>query len=181
MTCGRGTMESHCCSGTDGIVPDETLLTIAMSVVTDQFKVLKTGNVSGSVYRIYAEKPVPIYDSPASGAHVMRKLKPGALVVGFSDPGELRQINTADQVFGYIDRAVKLLPVEGLNAEGLYDAEKRAAVESTLPPLDQMSSAYAAEQRRAKLIQKGFMIGFVLLIFLSLVIAALHSPAAAGK
>jgi hypothetical protein len=160
---------------------DETLLTIAMSVVTDQFKVLKTGNVAGSVYRLLAEGPVSVYESPTRGAHVMRKLKPGTLVVAFSDPGELRQINTADQVFGYIKRTVKLLPVPGLDAEGLYDAERRAMVESTLPPLDRMESDYEASQRRTKRNQHYFMIGFVLVILLSLATVFLHAPAAPVK
>ncbi len=109
---------------------DETLLTIALSVVTDRFKVLKEGNVAGSVYRVLADEPVPVYDTPTHGSQVMVRLKPGALLVGFSDPGEMRQINTAGQMFGYIKRSVKLVPVAGLDPEGLYDPEKRAAVET---------------------------------------------------
>lgn len=155
---------------------DETLLKIAMSVVTDQFKVLKNGNVSGNVYRLVAEKPVPLYDSPTRGSHIMRRITPGALVVGFSDPGEMRQINTADQLFGYINRSVKLVPVQGLDPDSLYDPEKRAAVESTLPPLDQMGTAFADKQVRTKRNQQLFMMGFVLLIILGLLSVFLHSP-----
>ncbi|MGO9258433.1 MAG: hypothetical protein ACLQU1_19265 [Bryobacteraceae bacterium] len=148
---------------------EETLLTIALSVVTDQFKTLKKGNVAGNVYRMLGDEPVPVYDSPAKGSQVMLRLKPGALLVGFSDPGEMRQINTAGQMFGYIKRSVKLVPVAGLDPEGLYDPEKRAAVEAALPPLDEMGSAHAAEQIRTKRNQNYFMIGFVLFVLLGIV------------
>ena len=162
-------------------MPEETLLKIAFSVVTDQFKVLKKGNVAGNVYRLLSEQPVALYDSPTRGAHIMRRLKPGTLVVGFSDPGEMRQINTADQIFGYIKRSVKLLPVPGLDAEGLYDAEKRAAVEATLPPLDQMGLAFSAAEISNKRNQKYFMMGFVVLILLGLLSVLVFSPASPAK
>ena len=114
----HGTIEITPCHGVDRFVPEETLLTIALSVVTDQFKVLKKGNVTGNVYRLMAEEAVPLYDSPTRGANVMRRLRPGSLLVGFGDPGEMRQINTADQFFGYIKRSVKLVPVQGLDPRG---------------------------------------------------------------
>jgi hypothetical protein len=148
---------------------------MALSVVTDQFKILKKGNVAGNVYRVLADEPVLVYDSPARGSPVMLRLKPGALLVGFSDPGELRQINTADQMFGYIKRSVKLVPVAGLDPEGLYDPEKRAAVEAALPPLDEMGSAHAAEQSRTKRNQNYFMIGFVLVVLLGIVTVVMLS------
>lgn len=151
-------------------------MSIALSVVTDQFKVLKNGNVAGSVYRLLAEQPVPLYEAPTRGANVMRRLKPGSLVVGYSDPGEMRQVNTADQVFGYIKRTVRLVPVQGLDPEGLYDPERRAAVEATLPPVEQMGSAFAIQQSRTKRNQNFFMMGFVLLILLGLGSVLLHSP-----
>jgi len=158
-------------------VANESLLTIALAPVTDQFKALKNANMAGSVYRVFAEEPVSMYDAPGEGANMMRRLAPGALVVGFSDPGEMRQINTADQVFGYIKRSVRLLPVEGLDPESLYDPEKRAAVESTLPPLEQMQSAWVAREARTRRNQKLFMAAFVLLILLGLLSTLLHSPA----
>jgi hypothetical protein len=154
---------------------------IALSVVTDQFKVLKQGNVAGRVYRLLSKETVPLYDSPTSGAHVMRKLKPGTLLVGFSDPGEMRQVNTADQLFGYIKRSAKLVPVAGLAAVELYDDEKRRAVEATLPPIDQMGLAHAAAESRTKRNQNLFMMGFVLLIVLGLLSMVVLSPASPAK
>ncbi len=156
---------------------EETLLTIALSVVTDQFKTLKKGNVAGNVYRMLGDEPVPVYDSPAKGSQVMLRLKPGALLVGFSDPGEMRQINTAGQMFGYIKRSVKLVPVGGLDPEGLYDPERRAAVEATLPPMEEMGSAHAAEQSRTKRNQQYFMIAFVLVIILGILLVVMLSSA----
>jgi hypothetical protein len=162
-------------------VAEQTLISIAFSVVTDQFKVLKHGNVAGNVYRLMASEAVPLYESPTKGASVMRRMKPGALLVGYSDPGEMRQVSTHDQMFGYIKRSVKLLPVAGLNAEGLYDPEKRAAVEATLPPLAAMGSAHDCEEIRTKRNQKLFMMGFILLIIMGLCSVLLHSPATPVK
>lgn len=161
---------------------EKTLFGIVLSVVTEQFKVLKNGNVSGNVYRLQAKEPVPVYDSPMPNANIMRRLKPGCLLVGYSDPGKMRQINTADQLFGYIRRTVTLLPVQGLDAEGLYDPERRAAVESALPPLDQMGSAYVTEQTRNRRNQYCFMMAFAMVILLGMVTTALiHSHAVPVK
>jgi hypothetical protein len=151
------------------------------SVVADQFKVLKEADVTGKVYRLLADEPVPIYDSPISGANVMRQLKPGSLVVGYSDPGQMRQVNTSDQTFGYIQRSVMLAPVAGLDADGLYDPGKRAAVEATLPSIDEMKLAYTAELSRNRRNQSYFMMGFILVVLLGFVAVVMLSPAAAIK
>jgi len=161
---------------------EETLLTIACSVVTDQFKTLKDGDVAGKVYRMLADEPVPVYESPMANAQIMLRLQPGALIVAFSDPWEMRQINTADQTFGYIKRTVKLVPVKGLDPDGLYDPAKRAAVESTLPPVDQMGCAYATQLDQTKRDQKWFMVGFVIVILLGILAKVmLHSHAVPVK
>jgi hypothetical protein len=163
-------------------VAEETLLTIALSAVTDQFKVLKNGNTAGHVYRLMAGETVPVYDSPGPGANIMRRLKPGVLLVGFNDPGPLRQVCTIDQTFGYIKRTWKLVPVGGIDPEGLYDPEKRAAFESGLPSPEEMLAAYTAEQSRTKRNQQYFMIGFVAFILLGIMTTVLlHSPAVPVK
>jgi hypothetical protein len=158
-------------------VANETLMTMVLSVVTDQFSVLKKGNVAGNVYRVQSDEPVPVYDTPGRSSLVMLRMKPGALLVGFSDPGEMRQICTADQSFGYIKRTVKLVPVQGLDPEGLYDAETRAAAEAALPPIDEMGSAHAAQQIRAKRNQQYFMIGFVLFVILGMLMVVMITSA----
>jgi len=162
-------------------MPEETLVTLAMSVVTDQFKALKHGNVTGSVFRLMAEDVVPLYDCPTKGANVMRKLKPGALLVAFSDPGPMRQVNTADQVFGYIPRTAKLLPVTGIDADGLYDPEKRAAAEAALPPIEDMCAAQAATEKRARFHQNLFVVGMVAVFLLAVLTIFLTSPAVPKK
>ena len=160
---------------------EETLVDVLLSVVTDQFKTLQKPDTAGKVYRVLAEEPVPIYDCPTQGANIMRRLLPGALVIGYSSLGEMRQIHTADEVFGYIKRTVTLLPVAGLDAEGLYDPERRGAVEATLPPLKEMGAAYTDEQIRNKRNQYYFMAGFILVILLGLCSTLLHSPASPAK
>ncbi len=157
---------------------DQTLVKIALSTVTDQFKVLKHGNVAGTVHRMLAEEPVPLYESPAKNANIMRRMTPGCLVVVFSDPGELRQINTADQTFGYIARSVKLVPVAGIDPEGLYDPEKRAALEATLPPMQEMGAAHETKVSVDRRNQMFFMVGLLFLALMAIVTMFLVSPAA---
>src|SRR5205807_6669516 len=99
---------------------------MAMSSVAKPFNSLKHGNVQGRVYRILSDQPVPLFDMPGPKSPVMLRLKPGSMVVAVSDPGEMRQVNTADQQFGYMARSVKLVPVPGLEPDGRYDPEKRA-------------------------------------------------------
>jgi hypothetical protein len=62
-------------------------------------------------------------------------VKPGSLIVVFDDPGKMRQVNTADQTFGYIDRKVKLTPVNNMIPAEVYDPKLLAAAEAALPPL----------------------------------------------
>jgi hypothetical protein len=149
---------------------------MAMAVVAKPFDTLKNGEVQGRVYRLLAEEPIPVYDSLAPKSPVMVRLRPGSLVVAFSDPGELRQINTADQQFGYISRSVKMVPVEGLDPEGLYDPEKRAEVEAKLPPVEGMLPAQAKAQTKQKRNQFLFMMGFVAVIVFGFLFVVLKPP-----
>jgi hypothetical protein len=147
---------------------------ILFSLVEKPFKTLKVGNVNGQVYRLFAEKPVPVYQMPVPGARVMKWIKPGSLLVGFHDPGEMRQVNTPDEVFGYITRSVTLLPVEGLNPEALYDPVRLAAAESALPALEEMAQAYAIQRIRNNRSQYLYTIGAV--VVLVILIIAVYAP-----
>jgi len=155
---------------------------MVISFLTAPFQILRNGQVGGSVYRVHAEEPVPIYDSPIPESLVLVRVKPGALIVAFDDPGKLRQVNTPDQSFGYIRRSVKLLPVDIIDPEGLYDPETRAAAEAKLPSLDEMSAAYDARERRNRQAKIYFMVALGVVILLSVLAVVLRSPAVeAGK
>ena len=105
----------------------------------DELDHLNRGNPMGRVFRVIASEPVPVYhDDTGSGATPMvtTRIKPGALIVAFDDISKMRQINTADETFGYIDRSVKLVHLDNVIPAEIYDPKYRAAVEAKLPPLD---------------------------------------------
>ena len=110
----------------------------------DELASFNRGNPMGRVYRLLAPAPVSVYETPSTGSPVLARIQPGALLVAFDDPGKMRQVNTAEQTFGYIDRSVKLAAMELLIPEEVYDARARAAAEAALPPLDAMSRVEAA-------------------------------------
>ncbi len=105
---------------------------------TDELASLNQGNPMGRVFRVIASEPVPLYDDilPGVPPMVTARIQPGALIVAFDDPGKMRQVNTAGQTFGYIDRSVKLVQLENVIPAEIYDPKLRAAVEAKLPPLD---------------------------------------------
>ena len=102
----------------------------------DELASFNRGNPMGRVYRLMASAPVPVYETPNNHAAVLTQVKPGALLVAFDDPGRMRQVNTADQTFGYIHRSVKLVAMEVLIPEEVYDPAARAAAEAALPAFD---------------------------------------------
>jgi heat shock protein HtpX len=102
----------------------------------DELASFNRGNPMGRVHRVLARCPVAIFETPSANSAVLARVKPGALVVLFDSPGKMRQINTADQTFGYIDRSVKLAAMDLLIPDELYDPAARAAAEAALPPLD---------------------------------------------
>ncbi|HEY1219142.1 MAG: M48 family metalloprotease [Bryobacteraceae bacterium] len=104
----------------------------------DELDHLNRGNPMGRVFRVISSEPVPLYDDVHSGyaPAVTARIKPGALIVVFDDPGKMRQVNTADETFGYIDRSVKLVQLDNVIPAEIYDPKIRAAVEAKLPPLD---------------------------------------------
>ena len=105
------------------------------SVAQDELSILTVGNPMGSVHRVLDRTPVPIYDRADLRSAMVGRVLPGALIVVFDDPGAFRQVNTADQTFGYMARSVKLQAIDLLPAE-LYDPATRTAAEKALPPLD---------------------------------------------
>ncbi|HTX40060.1 MAG TPA: M48 family metalloprotease [Bryobacteraceae bacterium] len=102
----------------------------------DELASFNRGNPMGRVYRVLAMEPVPVYETPNTHSPVLTRVKPGSLLVGFDDPGKMRQVNTAEQTFGYIDRSIKLAAMDPLVPEEVYDPASRAAAEAALPPLN---------------------------------------------
>lgn len=90
------------------------------------------GQVSGRVYQLVSSEAAPLFDQPEPEALVRKRIEPGALLVVFDTPGRMRQVNTAEEVFGYVSRDVKLRIVEGVLPQEVYDPESRAAVEEVL-------------------------------------------------
>jgi len=115
----------------------------------DELASFNRGNPMGRVHRVLASESVPVYETPIPTAAVIARVKPGALVVAFDDPGRMRQINTADQTFGYIDRSVKLAAMDLLVPEEVYDSTARAAAEARLPSLASMMEAASAPPKQA--------------------------------
>lgn len=104
----------------------------------DELASLNQGNPMGRVFRVADSEPVPVYEAirPGIPPLVCARIKPGALIVAFDDAGKMRQVNTADETFGYIARSVKLVPLENVIPAEIYDPKTRAALEAKLPPLD---------------------------------------------
>jgi heat shock protein HtpX len=111
----------------------------------DELAMLNQGNVMGRVYRLLSEESVKVYDTPSKNSPVIGYIKPGSLVVVFDDPGLMRQVNTADQTFGYIDRKIKLKPIDNMVPDEVYDPKLRAAAEAALARREEAAAAQARE------------------------------------
>ena len=98
----------------------------------DELSALNQGNVMGRVYRVASDEPVSVYEMSNLKSCRVATVEPGALIVGFDDPGPMCQVNTADQTFGYIPRSVVLTPVDDLIPAEVYDPQLRAAAEARL-------------------------------------------------
>jgi len=83
--------------------------------------------------------------------------------VVFDDPGKMRQVNTAEQTFGYIERNVKLAAVDHVIPAEVYDSRLRAAAEMRLgaPPVVQA----ATEKRPLTIRQMAVVLGFGVVVF----------------
>jgi len=137
---GREYTESH---------PKVEVMDLVPTAAQDELAVLNQGNPLGRVYRVLSTEPVPIFDQPYPSSMILTRVQPGALLVVFDDPGRYRQVNTAEQTFGYLDRSVKLLPLKDLIPAEVYDPQARAAAEAILPPLAVAIESHAAKVKAA--------------------------------
>jgi heat shock protein HtpX len=140
------------------------------SVASDELSMLTEGNPMGRVFRLLEPQPVPVYDQANPNSAVLAQVLPGSLLVVFDDPGPYRQVNTAEQTFGYMPRKVKLQPVDMLPAE-LYDPATRAATEADMPPLVSASAAAAPAVTRQQIT---IAVIFGVAVFAGLFVALLH-------
>ncbi len=140
------------------------------SATGDELAMLTVGNPMGRVFRLMERAAVPVYDQPDPKSAVLAHVLPGSLVVAFDDPGPYRQVNTAEQTFGYMPRRVKLHAVDMLPSE-LYDPSARAAAEEALPPLDS-AAPVAAPAVSSK--QIAFAVAFGVVVFAAVLIALMH-------
>jgi hypothetical protein len=101
----------------------------------DELAALNQGNLMGRVYRVASREAAPVYDLQNIESAVVARVDPGSLIVVFDDPGQMRQVNTARQIFGYMPRSIKLVPVDRMIPAEVYDPKLRAAAEAALPPL----------------------------------------------
>jgi len=85
-----------------------------------------------------------VYDTPSTSSQVLARVQPGALLVVFDDPGSMRQVNTAEQTFGYMERTVTLAPVNNMIPAEVYDPRLRAAAEAALPSVSAALAGAAA-------------------------------------
>jgi heat shock protein HtpX len=102
---------------------------------TDELAALNQGNIMGRVYRVVANQPASVYENPNLHSCRLAVVQPGSLIVVFDDPGPMRQVNTSSQTFGYLDRKVRLKPVDNMIPDEVYDPRLRAAAEARLGPL----------------------------------------------
>jgi len=93
----------------------------------DEISVLTAGNPMGRVFRVLSE--TSIYDRPDVRSFIVARVRAGALLVVFDDPGRFRQVLTPDQTFGYMPASVRIQKIDMLPAE-IHDPAARAAAES---------------------------------------------------
>ncbi|MGB7762835.1 MAG: M48 family metalloprotease [Bryobacteraceae bacterium] len=121
-------------------------------VPTDELAAFTRGNPMGRVSRVITSEPVPVYDNirPGIPPMVIANVKPGALIVAFDDPSPMRQVITAQETFGYMDRSVELVPLENVIPAEIYDPKTRAALEASLPPLGAVAVRAEPQARAPK-------------------------------
>jgi heat shock protein HtpX len=110
----------------------------------DELAALHQGNLMGRVCRVVSDQSVPVYNHANTHSEVVARVKPGSLLVLFDDPGRMRQVNTPGQTFGYLERGVKLIPVNHLIPDEVYDPKLLAAAEAALPPLSEVMAPSTA-------------------------------------
>jgi len=123
---------------------------------------LARASVSGRVYRVVHDQPVAIHELATPNSNRVATVEPGSLIVVFDHPGLMRQVNTAAQTFGYLDRGIQLQSVESLTPGEVYDTELRAAAEVRLAagPRRRAAAAPPITPR-----QMAFATGFGVVVF----------------
>ena len=106
------------------------------------------GNVMGCVYRVLGSRSVRVHKEPDRYSEVMARIQPGQLVVAFDDLGPLRQVETQDEIFGYIPRDVPLVAIPDTIPAEVYNPATRRAMEAKLPPLSSYKEARTRRWRR---------------------------------
>jgi heat shock protein HtpX len=135
----------------------------------DHLSSIKQGNVMGRVYRVIANEHVSVFDKAGPGALLRLKVKPGAMIVAFDTPGIMRQVNTAEEVFGYISHDVRLEPVPGVLPQEIYDPKARAAAEEVLARQERQRTSRGASGKPAGNLtrqQVWIAVGFSAAVFL---------------
>ncbi|MBS1856743.1 MAG: M48 family metallopeptidase [Acidobacteria bacterium] len=148
---------------------------VALAGAQDELSVLNQGNVMGRVYRVAAGSPVPVYDMPNKNSFRAAMVQPGSLIVVFDDPGRMRQVNTADQTFGYMERSVPLKPVDDLIPAEVYDPKLRAAAEARLAPQASAEPVPAATAKPGlSPRQIAFVCGFGVVVFAGMMLVLMQ-------
>ena len=132
----------------------------------DELAALNQGNVMGRVYRVLSGAPAPVYETGSTQSCRIGLVEPGSLIVAFDDPGPMRQVNTANQTFGYMERCVKLQPVDHVIPAEVYDPRLRAAAEAKLEALLRAGPEPAALTPR----QIGIAAGFGIAVFAAMLL-----------
>lgn len=138
---------------------DEELLPVETH---DEPSFVNEGNPMGRVYRVLSQTPVPVFDQATAVSIVVTRVSPGALLVVFDDPGPFRQVNTANQTFGYLERSVRLQLLNDLTPEEVYNPKLRAAAEAILPPLSVAMASLPASKKIEPKTEEGLSAGQIL-------------------
>lgn len=152
----------------------ETTLPAAGSA--DELVFVSSGNPMGRVFRVLSEGS-PIYDRDSTSSMVVDRVKRGDLLVVFDDPGKMRQVITAKQIFGYVPFSVKLrqedlLPSEIQNVgvhNNLPEAEPHAVPEGVA----HAPAPLVATAARAGLTPRQLFVcaGFGIVVFAGMLVA----------
>jgi len=98
---------------------------------TDELALVTTGNPMGRVFRVMDQES-PIFDRPTPASLIIARVKQGDLLIVFDDPGNMRQVVTSKQTFGYLPRTVKLQREDLMPAE-IHNANARVSTADAPP------------------------------------------------
>ena len=119
--------------------PALTTAGTADTMAQDELSVLTAGTPMGRVFRVLSD--TPLYDMPNLTSRTVGRVKAGALIVVFDNPGKFRQVLTHDETFGYMPAGIKMLKVDMLPAEIHDPVARAAALAVPLPSPDAVREA----------------------------------------